>query len=116
MAKIAPTTSVPEFIPPHNGTRLSHSQGPLKKDQIQLSHLPSKIHHIFQMVFTPLLHEKFGNAQPWNSPSKDNIHELWSQIFKDALSSEEIESVVFKLVSPTHSCSESENINDLHYR
>jgi hypothetical protein len=46
LAKIAPTPSILGYIPPHNGSR-SRSRGPLKKDKIQLSHLPSEIQQHF---------------------------------------------------------------------
>ena len=116
MAKIAPTTaaSVVGFIPSQNSR--SRSRGPLKKDKIQLSHLPPEIHQTFRTVFTPRLREKFGNSPPWESPSEDDICKLWSQIFNNALKDGEMEFVVFKLVSPTHSRSESHNINSLNYR
>lgn len=39
---------------------------------------------------------------PWESPSQDDIHELWSQIFNDAFDIEEMEFVVFKLLSYLH--------------
>ncbi|KAF8240409.1 hypothetical protein L208DRAFT_1420412 [Tricholoma matsutake] len=78
MAKIIPTTS---------------------KDKIQLSHLPLEIQQNYQTIFTPWLWEMFGGTQPWESPSKDDIHKLWSQIFDNGPAlSQKMEFIVFKLV------------------
>ncbi|KAF8219553.1 hypothetical protein L208DRAFT_1339243, partial [Tricholoma matsutake] len=96
MAKIIPTTSVVGFIP---SSSRSCSRGPLKKDKVQLSHLPLEIQQNYQTIFTPWLWEMFGGTQPWESPSEDNIHKLWSQIFDNGPAlSQKMEFIVFKLV------------------
>ena len=95
MAKIIPA-SVVGFIPSSSRSR---SRGHLKKDKIQLSHLPLEIQQSYRTIFTPRLRELFGSTQPWESPSEDDIRKLWSQIFDNAALDQEMEFVVFKLVS-----------------
>ena len=93
MAKIIPA-SVVGFIP---SSSRSHSRGPLKKDKIQLSHLPLEIQQSYQTIFTPQLRELFGSTQPWESPSEEDIQ---SQIFDNGPAlDQEMEFIVFKLVS-----------------
>ncbi|KAF8229956.1 hypothetical protein L208DRAFT_1284198, partial [Tricholoma matsutake] len=90
------TTSVVGFIP---SSSRSHSRSLLKKAKIQLSHLPLEIQQNYWTIFTPWLQEMFGGTQPWESPSKDDIHKLWSQIFDDGPAlGQEMEIIVFKLV------------------
>ena len=86
-----------EFIPPSR----SRSRGPIKKEKIQLSHLPLEIHHTFRTIFTAQLRELFGVTLPWESPKEEDIRTLWSHTFHDALEDKEMEFVVFKLVCRT---------------
>ncbi|KAF8152661.1 hypothetical protein B0H34DRAFT_822211 [Crassisporium funariophilum] len=94
IAKIEPTTSVPDYVSPE--VRRELTQTPKPKAKLGNDDLPSEVNKHFDEYFGPRLYEYFGLIRPWSSVKVDSDKEiirLWTKYFPDqpSLCSEEPE-------------------------
>ncbi|TFK59590.1 hypothetical protein BDN72DRAFT_780512, partial [Pluteus cervinus] len=78
LAKVEPTTSTPEFIPP--GSVVIRK----KKGDIVLTDVPSDIQHKFKETFLTLLRQYFGSElRPWDPLPDSKVSEMFNSLFPD---------------------------------
>ncbi|KAF8239073.1 hypothetical protein L208DRAFT_1239837 [Tricholoma matsutake] len=77
IAKIVPTTSIPELV-----KKCKHGKQ-LKKEDIKLSSLPSDLQTVFCSKFIPHLYNLISTIRSWEQPTEDQVVSVWDEAITD---------------------------------
>jgi hypothetical protein len=75
VVKLEPTDSVPDFVSPDK-----------TKQTVALRDFPSAVRKAFSDHFTPAMLEFTGCLRAWESPSGEELMELWQSVTPDEVS------------------------------
>ncbi|KAF8056310.1 hypothetical protein FPV67DRAFT_1431566, partial [Lyophyllum atratum] len=94
LAKVEPTTSVAEYVPPSTATiKIKKKQDIRAKED-----LPAHLKYAFEGRFLPRLREILGITPAWERPEEAEVRDLWDEVFPEEQLSGWLEVVVKKLV------------------